>query len=180
MMARATTVLVREFGFCTWDLDGIVVSVDVFNAANELGLGDQARNVVELFRVAGRDVDPLVTAAAELMEATDTTLVFGGSSFSVDTFMFFRAEGASTPRGTLTVANLLWPLMGLRKSYPDEVLADLPVHRLVRLRRGGVLIQTFEDLWTGLETRYDEACERLGLTSFWEVSRRPKTGRIRR
>jgi len=34
----APPVWVREFGLCTFELDGIVVSVDVFNAADELKL----------------------------------------------------------------------------------------------------------------------------------------------
>ena len=79
---RAPPNWVKEFGFCTFPLDGIVVSVDVFNAADELKLGDQARNVVELFRIDGGDVTPLVNAANELMDSTDTTLVFGGISFA--------------------------------------------------------------------------------------------------
>jgi hypothetical protein len=63
--------------------------------------------------------------------------------------------------------------MGLRKEYAEETLAGLPVHRLLRARNG-LIVQTFEDLWTGDEARYDEAAHRLGLTSFWEVQHFPK------
>lgn len=166
----APPIWVREFGFATFDLDGIEVSVDVFNAADELGLGDRARNVVELFRVDGREVAPLVNAAAELMDATDTQLVFGGVSFFVDTFVWFGEEGPDTRRGALGIDDVLWPLMGLRKDYPDEVLSALPVHKVVKTRRG-VVIQTFEDLWNGAGAAYDDAAHRLGLTSFWEAQR---------
>jgi len=166
----APPIWAREFGFATFDLDGIEVSVDIFNAAAELELGDQARNVVELFRVDGRAVTPLVTAASELMDATDARLVFGGVSFFVDTFVWFRREGPDTRRGALEIDDLLWPLMGLRKDYPDDVLSALPVHKVLRGRRG-VVIQTFEDLWTGNSAQYDDAAHRLGLKSFWEVQR---------
>jgi len=50
----------------------------------------------------------------------------------------------------------------------DETLATLPVHKVLRARRG-VVIQTFPDLWTGGNKEYDEADHRLGLTSFWEA-----------
>jgi hypothetical protein len=178
-IVRAPPIWIREFGLCTFDLDGIEVSVDVFNADDELKLGDQARNVVELFRVNGREVTPLVNAAKELMDATDTALVFGGVSFYVETLVTFRAEGPTSRRGTLGVSDYLWPLMGLRKRYADQFLAALPVHRVLHARRGFV-IQAFEDLWTGYEARYNAACEMLELSSFWEMSRRPKTGRIYR
>ena len=164
----APPVWVREFGFATFDLDGIQVSVDVFNAADELKLGDEARNVVELFRVDGREVAPLVNVARELMDATDTPLVFGGTSFVVDTMVWFREEGPTTRRGALAISDLLWPLMGLRKEYPDDLLVALPVHKVLKARKG-VVIQTFADLWNGLKTDYDEAAHRLGLTSFWEA-----------
>jgi hypothetical protein len=164
----APPIWVREFGFATFDLDGIQVSVDVFNAADEHQLGEEARNVVELFRVDGREVTPLVNAAVEVMDATDTHLVFGGISFFADMFLGFRQEGPDTRRGALGIADLLWPLMGLRKDYADDVLAALPVHKVVKARRG-VVIQAFADLWTGGKQEYDDAAHRLGLTSFYEA-----------
>ena len=57
-----------------------------------------------------------------------------------------------------------------RHERGSATLATLPVHRVLKARRG-IVVQTFEDLWTGASKDYDEAAHRLGLTSFWEVHR---------
>jgi hypothetical protein len=61
----------------------------------------------------------------------------------------------------------LWPLTFSGKLKGIDFFA-LPVHWAEELA-SGVLIQVFEDLWTGYEDKYFEAAERLGLTCLWQL-----------
>ncbi len=164
-MLRMTRPYVREFGLCVCECDGAVLSVDVFNADDELGLGSECgRNVVEIFRVDGRDVNPLINVARDVFEASDATVAYGGVSFYAESFLGLHKRARMA--GSIVVPqDLLWPVMILPLGLSQEP-PRLKVHRVVRGQRG-LLVQAFEDLWTGNEEEYVEAARSLGLRSFW-------------
>lgn len=170
-LLRMTNPYVREFGLCTFDLDGVSLSVDIFNAADELGLGEGCgRNIVEVFRVDGRDVGPLVRLAREAFDTTDCTFLFGGVSFYFEMFIKLFQEAQQDRRVPIFPWAFLWPLTSVLSNTPSDSLASLPVHARFTSSRGTVL-QVFEDLWTGDEKAYKTAADALGLRSFWAAGK---------
>jgi len=68
-----------------------------------------------------------------------------------------RLEEEETP--SPTCSGRRW---GCARCTRRKTLGNLPVHRRLKARNG-VVIQTFEDLWTGYNAKYGEAAHRLGL-----------------
>jgi len=163
---RSIPVMLRHVRFCKFQLGSIAVSVDVFNAGNELGLPESfPRNVVEVFFAGGHDVDLFVDVVADLFEAMPVQHVFGGVSSFADRYV--AAISRDLISGTTRPWEFLWPLTGvaMEMTLPS---GSFPAYREIPKRRG-VVIQLFADLWTGSEDDYASAARALGRRSLWEI-----------
>jgi hypothetical protein len=158
---RMTPHYTREFAMSSVPRGPICVSVDQFNAADELGIGRAAgANVVELFRVAGTDPAAFVDVASELFDRSDAKYLFGGVSFYVESFV----QLCHLRRGW-EAQRLLWPLTGFTTPLPADALVQ--AFRVIRGR--GTVVQAFADLWTGHEAAYTALAHALGKQTFWEL-----------
>lgn len=153
---------VEAFGTTTFRFRQTVIGIDIFNAGGEFGVGPGPRDVaVELFCVDGSDADQFVDLVALLFERTKARFVFGGISFYAMNFAHLRAAGMVEG-----VDDLLWPLTAFAPPRPttSKVFRSLASER-------GVVLQVFEDLWTGNELTYLAAANETGLHSFWELKK---------
>jgi hypothetical protein len=157
----------KHYRFSRFDYGNVTVSLDVFNAAGELGLPVRAdEEMLELFIVGGQPGKApaaFVNLVRDLVESRELAAVFGGHvSF---TARYLDCEHGNI--GRKEPEEYLWPLTYSSKLKGVD-LSALPVHLAEELA-SGVLIQVFEDLWTGHEDKYFEAAARLGLGCLWKL-----------
>lgn len=156
----STPRFVEAFGTTTFRFRQTVVGIDVFNAGGEFGVAPSQRDVaIELFRVDGWDASQFVDLVGLLFGRTKVRFVFGGISFFAEEFAHLRLAGMVEG-----VDDLLWPLTAYVPPRPPTTKV---FRSLVNDR--GVVLQVFEDLWTGNEDRYRAAAQEAGLHSFWEL-----------
>jgi hypothetical protein len=165
----AMPVLLKHFSFARIERPGAVLSLDVFNAGDELHLGQEPGGLVlELFGVSGRIAAALVEVALEAVREWPIEFMFGGSAvFAVDfTLAFLRAKEAGR---SLHVRAFLWPFTFSRHlwSVSDDTLSNLPGFRSGR-EANGAFVWLFEDLSMGHNSNYTTASRALGLRSLWE------------
>jgi hypothetical protein len=161
--------IARHFSYGRIKRPGLDLSFDIFNAGNELKLGDEPGGLVlEIFAVDGRTIAPLVELVVEAMRDWPVEYAFGGHyTFTVDYVLAHRR--AVEAGRTLHVRDFLWPFTFSRDfgGMSEEGLRQLPVFRTGR-EAGGVWIWLFEDLSIGHNDHYTAAAEAFGLRSLWE------------
>jgi hypothetical protein len=166
---RATPLIMKHYAFSRFDYGDVAVSLDILNAAGELGLPVRTdEEMLELFIIEGQPGKApvaFVSLVRDLVQSQRLDAVFGGHvSF---TALYLDCERGES--GRKEPEAFLWPLTFSAKLKGKE-LSGLPVHVAEELE-SGVLIQVFEDLWTGYEDNYVEAAERLGLGCLWKQTR---------
>ena len=167
---RFMPVVLRHFSYATIRRPGLDLSLDIFNAADELKLGGEPPTLaLELFALDGRTVLPLVEIAKEAAREWPVQYAFGGHHTFAATFAHehyaARKRGVATPR----VNDFLWPLTFIRQlgEVDDAVLGTLPVFRVER-EGDGIWLWLFEDLYMGHNDDYQAAASAVGLRTLWE------------
>jgi hypothetical protein len=165
----AMPIVLRHFSYARIKRPGLDLSFDVFNAGNELALGDEpAGLVLEIFAVDGRTITPLVELAIEAVRDWPVEYAFGGTNAFTAIYTLAHRRAKEEGR-TLHVRDFLWPFTFSKDlaGVTDETLKQLPVFRSGR-EAGGVWIWLFEDLSMGHNDHYAAAAKALGLRSLWE------------
>jgi hypothetical protein len=161
--------LFKHFRFGRFEMDDIVVSLDLFNPANELQLPyPQEQLTLELFYVTGRRIEPFVNLVRTLVDEWPISFVFGGRDVFTACFVNGFRYSSTPLEASARPTSFLWPLTFLATPADGNVPATLPVHTLDRRKRG-VLIQVFETLSTGIEDDYADAAHAMGVRSPWEL-----------
>jgi hypothetical protein len=165
---RATPLIMKHYRFSRFDYGNVAVSLDVFNAAGELGLPERTdEEMLELFIVEGQPGEApaaFVNLVRDLVGSQGLTAVFGGHvSF---TARYLDCEHGNN--GRREPEEFLWPLT-YSAQLKGRSLSGLPVHLTEELA-SGVMIQVFEDLWTGYEDNYYAAATKLGLGCLWKLT----------
>ena len=162
-------IVLRHFSYARIKRPGLDLSFDVFNAANELTLGDEpAGLVLEVFAVDGRTIAPLVELAIEALRDWPVEYAFGGDSTFTNRYVQAHLREKEAGR-TLHVRDFLWPFTFSKDlaGVSEGTLRQLPVFRTGR-EAGGAWVWLFEDLYIGHNDHYAAAASALGLRSLWE------------
>lgn len=170
-LARSSRLL-DLFAFARFDLDGMVVSVDVFNAGNELGIEDGIPGeTVEIFVLdCPRDelAPRLRNLLLELVSELPVECAFGGANAFTARFAFgLRREQSGLEVGR-TPGDFLWPLMFTRRVVDPATLGSAGLFHVEEIQ-GGHVLQIWPSISNGQHDIYRAASHALGLGCLWDL-----------
>lgn len=176
---RNLTRIAQYLSFCPFEFDGDTVSVDILNAANELGFSDAlaGREVAEVFVTEGsRSPDRFWRLLKNSVAHGKVDFAFGGYMSFTARLAFGLLRKQPELKWGRRVEDFLWPIQFTRSLPNPEALSSSAIYRFER-GEGGFFIQLWDNLVGGVHPTYRDLAHSLGLGCLWEL-RAPKVERI--